>query len=238
MIVEISGLPFEINFRYSDCGNYFSPFCAEKVDAPLCSVSVTDADMEDALPYCRPRTAPAGVEMVALRRRFAAMLPQYQRCMYHGGAMRFHKKAFIFTAPSGTGKTTQAMHWLKQYPDAASILNGDKPILQFCENGEILVHASPWQGKENFGYNHEPFPLAALVYLRQKPENKLSEMTVSEAILPLFGQFFCPDESENLYRKNSAFLEKILQTIPVLLLENRGDPASAVLLHDALQERF
>lgn len=238
MIVEISGLPFEISFRYADCENYFLPFAAADNPKPLCSVTVTDEDLEGALPYCRPRTAPAGVELVALRRRFAAIFPQYQRCMYHGSAMCFQNRVFIFTAPSGTGKTTQAMHWLRQYPDEVSILNGDKPILQFCENGEILVHASPWQGKENFGCNQKPLPLMALVYLRQGPENRLSEMTISEAVSPLFSQFFCPDESEVLYRKNGVFLQKILQKIPVFLLENKGDPTSAALLHDALRERF
>ncbi len=57
----------------------------------------------------------------------------------HGAAVAVDDKCYIFTAPSGTDKTTHAMNWLRAVLEAY-IVNGDKP---FVDVNNKLVYGSP-----------------------------------------------------------------------------------------------
>ena len=98
-----------------------------------------------------PGCPPEFLETVALRRRFCGPvaflqpLPVSQRCLC------LPREGLPLAAPSGVGKTTQLNLWWQLYPGEITIINGDKPALQFQENGPILVHATPWRGKEALG---------------------------------------------------------------------------------------
>ena len=78
-------------------------------------------------------------------------LLERHRMVFHGVSFLWNGSGYIFTAPSGTGKTTQIRNWQQEYGDEVALLNGDKPILEFQSSGEILIHPSPWKGKEGYG---------------------------------------------------------------------------------------
>ena len=47
----------------------------------------------------------------------------------HGAVIRYKGKAYLFTAPSGTGKTTHIRQWLKK-AEGTFVVNGDKPLIK------------------------------------------------------------------------------------------------------------
>ena len=75
------------------------------------------------------------------------------RLIFHSVAFALRGRAWLLTAPSGTGKTTQYMNLKKLYGDEIRIICGDNPVLHFMQDGTIMVHPSPWKGKEKLGSN-------------------------------------------------------------------------------------
>lgn len=85
----------------------------------------------------------------------------------HGG------KAILFTAPSGTGKSTQAELWCRLR--GARLLNGDRAAVM-AEPETIMVRGVPFAGSSGV-FENEAFPLAAIVYLSQASETVITPLT-------------------------------------------------------------
>ena len=77
-------------------------------------------------------------------------MPFYDMFLMHAAVVAVDGVAYIFTAPSGTGKTTHTMLWKKHFGDRAVIVNGDKPLIRL-QGGKVYVCSTPWKGKEELG---------------------------------------------------------------------------------------
>lgn len=161
-----------------------------------------------------------------------ALIP-YGCCIFHGVAFRWRERAWIFTAPPGTGKTTQYALWKTQFGDELRLLNGDKPLLDFRENGGIWVRPSPWSGKENMR-RQESAPLGGVILLEQGPENRIRMLTPQAAVEPIYRQFLFFADGKEQVETVCAFEEQMLHSVPVWELSNVGDAAAARLTHDTI----
>ena len=85
------------------------------------------------------------LETLAVYRKIATEMLNYDTMLMHGAVVAVDDKAWLFTAPSGTGKTTHINLWLDNIP-GSFVVNGDKPLIQVGE--EIVVFGTPWAGKE------------------------------------------------------------------------------------------
>ena len=63
------------------------------------------------------------LETLAVYRKIALGMLKYDTWLIHGSAVAVGHEAFLFTAPSGTGKTTHTKLWLEQVP-GAFVING------------------------------------------------------------------------------------------------------------------
>ena len=88
-------------------------------------------------------------EFINLHRKVCEYLLNYDIIMFHSSAFALDGKAYIFTAPSGTGKSTHAKLWRERFNDRVIIINDDKPLLAFNDNG-IIAHGSPWPEKNYY----------------------------------------------------------------------------------------
>ena len=121
------------------------------------------------------------------------------------------------------------MLWKLCFGSEIKILNGDKPLLEFREGG-ILIHPSPWRGKEGLG-SLDAAPLGGIILLEQSEENRMRRLLPAEAAGPLLTRKNADD-----VRAACALEERLLAQVPVWLLQNRGDAASAALCRDTLME--
>lgn len=93
--------------------------------------------------------------------------------MLHSSYIRVNGKAILFTAPSGTGKSTQADLWVNLR--GATLLNGDRSALTGTPEG-VTVHGVPFCGSSGVSENVST-PLAAIVHLSQAPATTITRLT-------------------------------------------------------------
>ena len=230
--IILGDMSFGVQFQSLLTRNrYFQEFCREdgKLDFPE-MVSVSE---EEILRRMKDFGSESFTEFNLLLEHICNLLLPYDRCLFHGVAICVDEQAFLITAPSGTGKSTQYRWWKALYGDEVRLICGDKPILEFQPSGDIIVHPSPWRGKERWP-GSSPAKLAGSVYLEQGSRNSIRPMSVSEAVVPLYTQILYQPETERELRQAGSMLERILQQVPVWKLVNTGDKASARLTYDTI----
>lgn len=90
------------------------------------------------------------IEWNVIYREVPKLLSKENVVLIHGVLVKMDNDGYLFTAPSGTGKSTHAMLWTKVFPNRASIVNGDKALLKLTKSG-VFAYGSPWKGKERIG---------------------------------------------------------------------------------------
>ena len=109
------------------------------------------------------------------------MLLPHGRMILHASAVIWRGKAYLFVAPSGGGKSTQAALWERT---GAEILNGDKVIL--CKNNDgWLACGSPIAGSSKI-YKNQCVPVEAIMLVQKSPENRLISISQREGFLSLY----------------------------------------------------
>lgn len=115
---------------------------------------------------------------------FEKVLLKHYAVILHSSFIIWKGEAILFTAPSGTGKSTQAALWEK-YEDAI-IVNGDRAILK-KKDDKVFAYGIPICGSSNICLNAEA-PLRAIVYLAQYPENIVEKLNLNQKIKKLISE--------------------------------------------------
>lgn len=213
--------------------------------APDVRVSIEPADIEaerinaarQDRRECRdPRAwSDAYLETLALYRKAAAALLPYDVVVFHGTVLAVDGRAYVFTAPSGTGKTTHARFWLSQVP-GAYVLNGDKPLLRLgaeAANAEsVLAYGTPWQGKEGMGVRGS-LPLAGICLLERGETDSIERIDGREALPMLIQQTHCPDAADALVRVVSL-AGRVSQLVPLWRMKATLNEGSALVSYAAM----
>jgi hypothetical protein len=141
------------------------------------------------------------------------MLLPHGRVILHASAVIWNGKAYLFVAPSGGGKSTQAALWEQI---GAEILNGDKVIL--CkQNGSWLACGSPIAGSSRI-HKNKCVPVAAIMLVQKAPENRLTLVPNRETFLSLYCNAVKSSWDEAFNCRLLDIVEKIAKEIPVYRL--------------------
>lgn len=232
--VRLADLNIQFSFHYAGTRFYFKKFLDGTADGPespdFCVPSVDLLALREETLRLNGNSPFA--EFSLLVEPLANLLLGHGRFLFHGAAIQWHGKVFIFTAASGVGKSTQLRHWMHLFPDEISLINGDKPVIELRDT-EFYVHPSPWQGKENWGGDHTAL-LGGIILLERGTENWIRRIPPKEAAYPVFLQFLYLPKDAWSVDKVCRFEEKMITKVPVWKLTNTGTPASARLTHDHL----
>ena len=145
------------------------------------------------------------LETLAVYRKISEAILDYNVFLMHGAVVAYQDAAYMFTASSGTGKTTHVQKWLENL-DGSYIVNGDKPLIKITEN-EILACGTPWCGKERMQRNCM-VPLKAIVLMERGENNEIREVSFGQAFPFLLQQAYMPKDSEKV-RKTLALLVQL-----------------------------
>jgi hypothetical protein len=156
------------------------------------------------------------------------LLLRHDGLILHSSLVRWQGKGILFSAPSGTGKSTQASLWEKHM--GAEILNGDRAGIRYVD-GRWMAYGLPYAGSSRI-YCNESAPIRAIVVLRQGPENVIHPMTPMAALRALLPEFSAHRWNSSFMNKVLDIVEEMLQVIPVFCLECRPDHGAVQLLHD------
>ncbi len=183
---------------------------------PRFSVSVSDEKIASEKAISEEDVTDEYAERICIYREIAERLPSFSRFVFHGAAISYKGKAFLFTAPSGTGKSTHIKLWREHIGPEVDIINGDKPILK-AEEDAVTVYSSPWAGKENWNKNTSA-PLSAICIIKRGKENRIKKLPAGKAITHLIRQIYLPKTSE-AKMQTLTLLDLVLKNVPVYLLE-------------------
>lgn len=142
------------------------------------------------------------LETLAVYRRITEILLDDHCVLMHGAAIAMDGNAYIFTAKTGTGKTTHVRLWQKRFGDRVTVINGDKPIL-CMRNGILTACGTPWSGKECLNTNIE-LPVKAICLLDRYPCNRIESAGLREMLPVLLGQSYIPAGKDS-FRKVLRF---------------------------------
>lgn len=181
----------------SFCRNYAIPD-AEEPDFEVCT-QLEDIEQErlysrrtDELEGRAPRPfSDAYLETLALYRKIAEKMPEYGTFLFHGSCVAVDGMGYLFTAKSGTGKSTHSRLWRELLGDKAVMVNDDKPLIHIAEDGVAFACGTPWDGKHRLSTNMS-VPLKAICILERSAENRIRKITKTEAMPMLIQQSYRP----------------------------------------------
>ena len=189
--IKIADIRIRLNNRYDDVELLCHDYIVD--DEPFdFSVEVTEADISEEMKLADGDVSCGYAETVCLHRKIAEQLWRYDAFLLHAALISCDGEGYAFAARSGVGKSTHIGLWRKVFGDRVRVINGDKPIIRFTEEG-ILAYGTPWNGKEGFGEN-DRCPLRALGFLDRATDNKIEAIAVEEATMRLFPQVFLPTD--------------------------------------------
>lgn len=196
--IGIAGLTVEMRCRYGYSFDYCRDYvtnCTQNADI-IAEADFSEVERESliyggghSLGYC---------ECICLYRAIAEALPSFDAFVFHGAAVDIDGKAFIFAAPSGTGKSTHIRLLMKNHPSDVRIINGDKPIIRKV-NGTFCVYSTPWSGKEGWQENVSA-PLGGICLLSRGEQNEISRIVPQQAFERISGQIYIPKSGEAVLR--------------------------------------
>ena len=160
-----------------------------------------------------------------------ALLHQNQGLLLHASFIRWQGSGILFSAPSGTGKSTQANLWVQH--QGAEVINGDRAALRQV-GGRWQAFGLPYAGSSGV-YRNESVPISALVVLRQGKENRLRSLTRGEAFARLFPEVTVHRWDPDFVQDTMDTLLSALDALPVYLLECRPDREAVELLREQMQ---
>ncbi len=187
-------------------------------------IKVSEAEDEEQI-----ATGCIGAESNVIYRKIADYMLGYSTILLHGAAIAIDNKCYIFTAPSGTGKTTHINNWLKCIPGVI-VVNGDKPLIN-VETG--LVFGTPWCGKEGMNTNVS-VPLAGIIHLERGENNSIVPVSFREMLPVLLQQTYTPTTAKE--RIQAYQLLGKLNCIPCYSLKCNMDVESAVVAYQGISD--
>lgn len=150
---------------------------------------------------------PAFVSLLALERRLAHKDGLILHCAY----VAYRGEAILFSAPSETGKTTQANLWEK-YRGARTV-NGDRGLLQKVD-GRWVVRGWPVCGSSEVCHN-EDMPIRAIVMLSQAPEDTAERLHPAKAFSQIYSQITINRWNRASNLRAMELLEDLIGSVPV-----------------------
>ena len=172
------------------------------------------------------------LESLAVFRKLCDYILSFrQGIIFHSSAIAVDGKAYLFTAPSGTGKSTHARLWREMLGDKAVMINDDKPIIRFVD-GDFYVYGTPWNGKHHLDTNARA-KIAAICEIRQGKENKIGKISPQEMLNVVFHQTLMPTELDKV-NNLLAILDKMLTAVPLYRLECDISREAAELSYNAM----
>lgn len=147
----------------------------------------------------------------------------------HSSSIKWRDLGLVFSAPSGTGKSTHVSLWQERFGYEVTVLNDDSPAIRFAGD-HPFIFGTPWAGSSD-KYCNESAPLSAIVLLEQAPENRIRRLGVDESVPRIMPRFFLPYFDRELMTRAVNIIDRILSKVPVFLLQCRPDQEAVELVY-------
>ena len=219
-------------------------FCREYLtgEAPAFSVSLVRDDLvreaeqsarenlREGLPV--QKYPPQYLETLALYRKIVEELVNDDIFLFHGSVIAVDGQGYLFTAKSGTGKSTHTRLWREYFGCRAVMVNDDKPLLRLTDDG-VEVCGTPWDGKHHLSTNIA-VPLTAVCILERGEKNEINPVSAQEALPMLLQQSHRPAAPAQL-GKYLGLVNRMSKSVGLYRLRCNMDPEAALVAYDGMK---
>ena len=174
---------------------------------------------------------PTYSEYLAIYRYICTKILDYDGFLMHGSAIAVDGQAFLFCAPSGTGKSTHTRLWRKVFGDRVVMINDDKPIKK---EGKFFACGTPWSGKHDLDTNIQ-VPLKGIVILARGQENKMTKVPAASVLGLLFNQIYRPSRNED-YLRTIDLVDEMITACPLYRLDCTISEEAPRVAYEALMK--
>lgn len=238
--VRMADLDFLVDCRHASTKDLCADYFVTSENVPAETIVITAADVEgERQRLLRKKnpgemleaSTPEALERLHLCRRAAELLPKHERVLFHGSCLSIDGQGVLFTAKSGTGKSTHTRLWRQVFGDRVQMINDDKPFLHIADAG-VTVYGTPWRGKHRLGGNYSA-PLRAIVFVCRGEENRVEPVSPRELFPLLLQQTYTPDDPAAM-AQTLALVERLSRSVRLLKLYCNMDPEAAEVAYRGL----
>lgn len=229
---KFGGIPIEVSHR----GQLFYDKCKEYLTEEEAKFHILATD-EDLAYEQNANTdevfSKSYLEYIALYRLFCEQSIDYGVFLCHGSVIEVDGKAYLFTAPSGTGKSTHTRLWREVFGDRAVMINDDKPLLKI-EGDKVYAYGTPWDGKHGLSTKKKS-PLAGICFLHQSKENSIISINATDAAELIMNQIYRPRQMEGLI-KTIDFVNTLMEMVPMYKMGCNISTEAAIMSYETMKK--
>ena len=239
-LYDFAGKKIAVTSIYPDLHRCYAGY--ETDGTPDFSVTVTQADIEfeqtksdrEAIAEGIPQQTwpPQYLEELSAYRKIAEKMPYYDTVLFHVSVIAADGEGFLFTAKSGTGKSTHTRLWRQMLGERAVMVNDDKPLLTVGQDG-VTAHGTPYNGKHGLGCRMS-VPLRGLCILQRGTENHIERISKAQVYPMLLQQVYRPQDAAQL-RKTLLLIDRLAAVTPLYRLSCNMEPEAAEVAYRGMK---
>ena len=232
-VVEVTSIYAEV---HEYCADYLTDEPADY------SVTTTQADIdferqksarEDEIEGIPTRHfSDSYLEELAVYRKIAEQMISYDTILFHGSVVAVDDVGYLFTAKSGTGKSTHTRLWRVYFGDRAVMVNDDKPLLHISDSG-VIAYGTPYNGKHRLGSNIS-VPLKAICILTRAADNHIEPITREQAYTMLLQQVYRPADALKMMQTLSL-VDRLADNVKLYRLGCNMGISAAKIAYEGMQ---
>lgn len=166
--------------------------------------------------YCLPSSTEVFREELfhAARLTFLHLAQKHHMAMLHSASFLYQDKAWLFSAPSGIGKSTHTNLWKEHLQ--VPLLNGDLNLLAL-EDGCPVIHGLPWCGTSQI-CDPGTYPLGGIILLKQAAEDFVEELSPDAKRLLVLQRLISPMWTPQMLDCNLKLVDELASQIYIARL--------------------
>lgn len=237
--LKLAGRVVRLYPRYPFLREYCQDYLTEEPQDFSVEISRADIDYErrksageaalEGIPV--RQFSDAYLETLAACRAIAVRMLDYDTLLFHGSALSLDGVGYLFTAKSGTGKSTHARLWRERFGERVTMVNDDKPFLRITEKG-ILVCGSPWDGKHRLSNNIE-VPLKAICILNRDEGNHIESARAGMVYPALLQQAYRPSDPMGM-AKTLELVDRLAAGTELYILGCNMSPDAPLAVYEGM----
>lgn len=241
--MEIAGLVVGVQPMFQSTREYCRPYLSDKIPEFIVTVNPEDLVFQQTL--LEQEAVEEGIklrkfkdpflERATIQRKVADRLLSRDTLMFHGSTVAVDGKAYLFTGPCGTGKSTHTRLWRELFGQRAVMVNDDMPFLQITADG-VLAYGSPWSGKHGLATNICAH-LQGICFLQRGSENEIHPITPGQGKAAVRHQIHTPID-EALRNKASFLADRLAEIVPLWEMHCNMQLSAAEVSYRAMRSEF
>ncbi|MBQ7646695.1 MAG: hypothetical protein IJS94_05445 [Clostridia bacterium] len=235
-MISIAGLHVKAAPKYEPTLTRMKKYLCSDDCEPDIVIHTSDAFLEKKH-IENPHLTIGDCEYIWLGASLFEQLPDHGAFMLHASAIVEDVgdgNAFLFSAPSGTGKSTHTSLWMKAFPEKKLyILNDDKPIIFYDDaSGKYKAAGSPFSGTDDISENRTS-SIKGICFILRGEKNEIRRISPGKAVSMILDQTLRPKEREKMI-KYLDLIDGLLKSVPVYVMRCLPDTDAAKVSYEAM----